>query len=61
MGEYKTVQSDDKLSIKHGAKDLEKMVGKSLMGVFASILVFISLILFATIILLPKKAKVNTF
>ena len=51
MGEYKTVQSDDKLSIKHGAKDLEKMVGKSLMGVFASILVFISLILFATIIL----------
>lgn len=50
-GEYDTVQANDKFSLKHEAKDLEKIVGKSLMGVFASILVFISLILFATIIL----------
>lgn len=32
-------------------KDLEKTIGKSLMGIFASILIFISLILFATAIL----------
>ncbi len=32
-------------------KDLEKAVGKSLMGIFASILIFISLILFATLLL----------
>lgn len=32
-------------------KDLEKTVGKSLMGVFASVLIFISLILFATLLL----------
>lgn len=33
------------------AKDLEKTIGKSLMGIFASVLIFISLILFATLIL----------
>jgi len=32
-------------------KDLEKTVGKSLMGVFASVLIFISMILFATVLL----------
>ena len=32
-------------------KDLEKTVGKSLMGVFASVLIFISIILFATLLL----------
>ncbi len=32
-------------------KDLEKTVGKSLMGIFASVLIFISLILFATLLL----------
>ncbi|MBQ9141946.1 MAG: DUF2339 domain-containing protein [Lachnospiraceae bacterium] len=32
-------------------KDLEKTVGKSLMGIFASALIFISLILFATLLL----------
>ncbi|MBO5352597.1 MAG: DUF2339 domain-containing protein [Lachnospiraceae bacterium] len=32
-------------------QDLEKTVGKSLMGVFASVLIFISLILFATLLL----------
>lgn len=32
-------------------KDLEKAIGKSLMGVFASVLIFISLILFATLML----------
>jgi len=31
--------------------DLEKTVGKSLMGIFASVLIFISLILFATLLL----------
>ena len=32
-------------------KDLEKTIGKSLMGIFASVLIFISLILFATLLL----------
>jgi len=32
-------------------KDLEQTVGKSLMGIFASVLIFISLILFATLLL----------
>lgn len=32
-------------------KDLENAVGKSLMGIFASVLIFISLILFATLLL----------
>lgn len=32
-------------------KDFEKTIGKSLMGIFASVLIFISLILFATIML----------
>ena len=47
----KSNSEDSIVKLKNGAKDLEKMVGKSLMGIFASILVFISLILFATIIL----------
>lgn len=34
-----------------GQKDLEKTVGKSLMGILASVLIFISLILFATLLL----------
>ena len=34
-----------------GKKDLEKTIGKSLMGIFASVLIFISLILFATLLL----------
>lgn len=33
------------------SKDLEKTIGKSLMGIFASVLIFISLILFATLLL----------
>lgn len=33
------------------ANDLEKTIGKSLMGIFASVLIFISLILFATLLL----------
>ncbi|MBQ6697248.1 MAG: DUF2339 domain-containing protein [Lachnospiraceae bacterium] len=32
-------------------KDLEKTIGRSLMGIFASVLIFISLILFATLLL----------
>ncbi len=32
-------------------KDLEKTVGRSLMGIFASVLIFISIILFATLLL----------
>lgn len=32
-------------------KDLEKTIGKSLMGIFASVLIFISLILFATLLM----------
>lgn len=38
-------------SILPGKKDLEKTIGKSLMGIFASVLIFISLILFATLLL----------
>ena len=34
-----------------GKKDMEKVVGKSLMGIFASVLIFISLILFSTLVL----------
>ena len=41
---YAPVQKEEK-------KDFEKTIGKSLMGVFASVLIFISLILFATIML----------
>lgn len=37
--------------VKANAKDLEKTIGKSLMGIFASVLIFISLILFATLLL----------
>lgn len=33
-----------------GSKDLENMIGKSWMGIFASILIFISFILFATLL-----------
>lgn len=35
----------------YARKDLEKTIGKSLMGIFASVLIFISLILFATLLL----------
>jgi len=41
---YAPVQEPEK-------KDFEKTIGKSLMGIFASVLIFISLILFATIML----------
>ena len=43
----------DKASPTKTVKDLEQMVGKSLMGVFASILIFIGLIITATLII-PK-------
>ena len=35
----------------HDKKDLEKTIGKSLMGILASVLIFISLIMFATLLL----------
>lgn len=41
----------DKASPTKTVKDLEQMVGKSLMGVFASILIFIGLIITATLII----------
>ena len=36
---------------RYAKKDLEKTIGRSLMGIFASVLIFISLILFATLLL----------
>lgn len=46
-----TVESIENSAKKLRKKDLEKTVGKSLMGVFASVLIFISIILFATLLL----------
>ena len=43
-------KEDNKFSIAKNAKDLEQMVGKSLMGIFASILIFIGLIFGATLV-----------
>ncbi len=37
--------------VKSFSKDLEQTIGKSIMGIFASVLIFISLILFATLLL----------
>lgn len=42
---------NENVQIFAGQKDLEKTVGKSLMGILASVLIFISLILFATLLL----------
>ncbi len=46
-----TMESVEQKAKQLEKKDLEKTVGKSLMGVFASVLIFISLILFATVLL----------
>ena len=46
-----TMESVEQKAKQLKKKDLEKTVGKSLMGVFASVLIFISLILFATVLL----------
>jgi len=46
-----SVGEEPKPSTASGKKDLEKTIGKSLMGIFASVLIFISLILFATLLL----------
>ena len=46
-----SVGEGQKPSTASDKKDLEKTIGKSLMGIFASVLIFISLILFATLLL----------
>lgn len=46
-----SASEESKTSTTYGQKDLEKTIGKSLMGIFASVLIFISLILFATLLL----------
>ena len=47
----KQAESQVKEQIKPAKKDLEKTIGKSLMGIVASVLIFISMILFATLLL----------
>lgn len=46
-----SVDKEPKPTATYTQKDLEKTIGKSLMGIFASVLIFISLILFATLLL----------
>lgn len=47
----KETEAQPDFDVPYARKDLEKTIGKSLMGIFASVLIFISLILFATLLL----------
>ncbi|MCR5330104.1 MAG: hypothetical protein K6E62_02820, partial [Lachnospiraceae bacterium] len=55
-----TLSADNSVPVKTGSGDIESKIGKTVMGVLASVLVFISLVIFARMIykLIPDEVKV---